>query len=73
MISILDKHIKQIQEDYRVRITASSTSSEGPVKYKISGYKECVQDAVTAVYQVLTTTTSTPVLQSFPKPTEWEP
>jgi len=72
MVPTLDKHIKQIQEDFRVEITASSASSEGPVKYNITGYKECVQDAFTAVYQVLTTTTSTPVQTSFPKPAEWE-
>ena len=70
IIPTLDKHIKQIQEDYWVEQTASSAGSEGPVNCSITGYKECVQDAVTAVYQVLATTTSTPVQQSFPKPTE---
>ena len=56
--------------DYRVEISASPASSEGPVKYNTAGYKECVQDTV---YQVLATTTSIPVQQSFPKPVEWEP
>ena len=74
MIPTLNKHIKQIMQDYRVEIkSASSASSQA--KYNITGYKECVQGAVTAIYQVLatTTTTSTPVQQSSSKPSEWEP
>ena len=76
MVSSLDKHVKQIQRDYRVEISSSSsiaTSSEGPVKYDITGYKENVQTATTAIYQLLATTSSNPVQQTFPKPAEWEP
>ena len=42
MVPSMDKHIKQIQEDYRVEISASPASSEGTVKYQTTGYKECV-------------------------------
>ena len=74
MVPVLEKHIKRIQREYRVEISASSESfDDGPVKYNIQGYKECVQEATTAVYQVLATISSTPVQQSFPKPLEWEP
>jgi len=76
MVQTLDKHVKQIQRDYRVEISASSMSatiSDGPVKYNITGYKECVQEATTAVYQVLAATSGTPIQQTFPKPVEWEP
>ena len=76
MAQTLDKHVKQIERDHRVEISASSMSatiSDGPVKYTITGYKECVQEATTAVYQVLAATSGTPIQQTFPKPVEWEP
>ena len=61
MVSTMEKHIKQIMQDCRVEIkTASSAGSQA--KYNITGYKECVQEAVTAIYQILATTTNPPVL-----------
>ena len=71
IVSALDKHIKQIKGDHRVKISENLSGSRA--KYDITGYKECVRGAVTAIYQVLSTTTGTPVQQLSVKPEEWEP
>ena len=56
-----------------MKISANSTNAEDSVTYDITGYKDCIQNAFTAAYLILATTTDTPVQQSFPKPSEWEP
>ena len=68
------KHIKQIQNDYKVKISqcpATANNVDLPVKYNVIGFKGCVQEAITAVYQALTSISNS-LLQSFPKPAEWE-
>ena len=73
--SAFGKHISQIQNDYKVKISQyppATGSVDLPVKYDVTGYKGCVQEATAAIYQTLTSLSNS-MLQSFPKPTEWEP
>ena len=76
LVPLLDRHISQIQKDYRVEIH-SWPRDIGPTdtkaKYNVTGYKTCVQDAITAVYQILTSSNAPSVVQSFTRPIEWEP
>ena len=79
LVPLLDRHINQIQKDYRVEIHSwprdFNDSSDTKAKYNVTGYKTCVQEAITAVYQILTSSSapSVHVVQSFPRPIEWEP
>ena len=77
LVSILDKHVHQIQKDYRVEIHPCpdnpADSSDTKIKYNVTGYKSCVQEAITAVYQILTSSSTSSVVQSFARPVEWEP
>ena len=73
--SAFGKHISQIQNDYKVKISQYPHATGGvdlPVKYNVTGYKGCVQEATAAIYQTLTSLSNS-MIQSFPKPTEWEP
>ena len=58
LVPILDKHVNRIQDDYRVEILSWSndpaSTSDTKVKYNVTGYKNCVQEAITEVYQILT-------------------
>ena len=77
LVPILDKHVNRIQNDYRVEIHSwpddpANTSDTKVIKYNVTGYKNCVQEAVTEVYRILTSS-STSMVESFAKPTEWEP
>ena len=74
LVPLFDKHVNQIQKDYRVEIHSWSGNSPGSsAKYNVTGYKNCVQEAITAVYQILTSSIVSSAVQSFAKPTEWEP
>ena len=77
LIPLLDRHINQIQKAYRVEIHSwprdFNDSSDTKAKYNVTGYKTCVQEAITAVYQMLTSSSAPSVVQSFPRPIEWEP
>ena len=74
LVPLLDKHVNRIQKDYRVEIHSWSGNSPGSsVKYNVTGYKNCVQEAITALYQILTSSSIPSAVQSFAKPTEWEP
>ena len=77
LIPLLDKHINQIQKDYRVEIHSwprdDADSADTKAKYNVIGYKTCVQEAIPAVYQILTSSSIPSVVQSFTKPIEWEP
>ena len=76
LVPLLDQHVDQIQQDYRVEINSCSIfsidSSDAKAKYNVTGYKTCVQEAITAVYQILTSSSTPSVVQSFAKPIEWE-
>ena len=77
LVPLLDRHINQIQKDYRVEIHSwprdFNDSSDTKAKYNVTGYKTCVQEAITAVYQILTSSSAPSVVQSFARPIEWEP
>jgi len=76
LVPLLDRHRDQIQRDYRVEVhpwpSNSVDSSNTKAKYNVTGYKSFVQEAITAVYQILASSSSS-VVQSFAKPIEWEP
>ena len=77
LVPLLQQHVEQIQKDYRVEIHSWSSdfidSSGTKAKYNVTGYKTCVQEAITAVYQILTSSSAPSAVQSFAKPIEWEP
>ena len=77
LVPLLDRHINQIQKDYRVEIHPLprdfNDSSDTKAKYNVTGYKTCVQEAITAVYQILASSSAPSVSQSFMRPIEWEP
>ena len=76
LVPLLDRHISQIQKDYRVEIHSwprDIGSSDAKAKYNVTGYKTCVQDAITAVYQILTSSSAPSAVHSFARPIEWEP
>ena len=73
LVPLFDQHINQIQKDYRVQINSSDELSDTVVKYNVTGYRSCIQEAITAVYQILTSSSIPSVVQSFTKPIEWEP
>ena len=73
--SLFGKHVKSIQKNYNVKISQcplASNSVDIPVKYNITGYKYCVPEAITAIYQALSLFSNS-LVQSFPKPAEWDP
>ena len=76
LVPILDKHVSRIQNDFRVEIHSwpdnPAISSDTKAKYNVTGYKNCVQEAITEVYQILTSSSAS-IVHSFAKPTEWEP
>ena len=47
------------------------STSDTKAKYNVIGYKNCVQEAITEVYQILTSSNAS-LVQPFAKPTEWE-
>ena len=78
LVPLLDRHISQIQKDYRVEIYSvpiakDIASSDTKEMYNVTGYKTCVQDAITAVYQILTSSNAPSAVHSFARPIEWEP
>ena len=77
LVPLLDKHIDQIQKDHRVEIQSCprdyADSADTKAKYNVIGYKTCVQEAITAIYQILTSSSTPSVVQSYTKPIEWEP
>ena len=73
LVAPFDQHIYQIQKDHRVEINLSDELFNTVVKYNVTGYRSCVQEAITAVYQILASSSAAPaVVQSFTKPIEWE-
>ena len=72
LVPLFDQHINQVQNDYRVEINLSDELSVTVVKYNVTGYKTYVQEATTAIYQILTSSSTPSVVQSFTKPIEWE-
>ena len=73
--SAFGKHRAQIQNDYKVEISQCPSATGNvdlPVKYSVTGFKGCVQEAIAAIYQALTSFSNF-TAQSFPKPIEWEP
>ena len=75
LVPILDEHVNRIQSDYRVEIHSwpndPASTSDTKAKYNVIGYKNCVQEAITEVYQILTSSNAS-LVQPFAKPTEWE-
>ena len=68
-VSIVCTDLKKIERQHRVKICTTATS----MRYNVKGFRDYVQEAVTAIYQTIAEKNVSQSLQYYSRPKEWEP